>query len=342
MADDERERVTSPPRLAMIITATLLGGLIAGVALIGSEAFEPKLTDASREALREAGITGVDVRFDGREAFLSPVGATAEVLAEAEGVVESVPGVRWATIEKADAAAVQPALTASLDADGDLVVEGLVGTAEQASAIQEAVTRAFGSGAVADLTVTDGVAIAPWTESAPELFAALVQVGDLEFSLGTDGATLAGSAADPDAVNAAVQAALGEIPLTSTLEQAGPTEAEAATINGTVVRFTADSVTLDAAARKKVAALADALRRFPTIGVNLTGHIAIPVGTEDDAIAFSLRRAQAVADALVAAGIDAERIDIFGAGSSDPVGDNSTAEGAAANRRVTVLIMEGS
>ena len=70
--------------------------------------------------------------------------------------------------------------------------------------------------------------------------------------------------------------------------------------------------------------------------------IAIPVGTEDDAIAFSLQRAQAVADALIADGIAPERIALAGAGSSQPVGDNATAEGAAANRRVTVLIMEGS
>ena len=36
------------------------------------------------------------------------------------------------------------------------------------------------------------------------------------------------------------------------------------------------------------------------------------------------------------------RIELAGAGSSQPVGDNATADGAAANRRVTVLIMEGS
>jgi outer membrane protein OmpA-like peptidoglycan-associated protein len=101
-------------------------------------------------------------------------------------------------------------------------------------------------------------------------------------------------------------------------------------------------VTLDETARVKLAGLADALRRFPTIAVTLTGHIAIPVGTEADAIAFSRQRAQAVADALIADGIEASRIETDGAGSSQPVGDNATEAGAASNRRVTVLIMEGS
>ena len=339
--DDERARATTPPRLAIIITATVLGGMIAAVAVIGSNALEPRLADAAQSALRAAGIEGVDVRFDGREAFLTPVGATPAQATAAERIVEAVDGVRWATIVQPDPAS-QPTLSVREDADGVVTVNGTVGTAGQAASIQDAAVAAFGPGTVAEVAVTDGVAVAPWTDAAPQLFAALAQVGDLDFMLGTQGATLSGSAADPSSVQDAVTAALDPIPVTSILEQAGPTEAEAATINGTVILFIADSVTLDVTARERVAGLADALRRFPTIGVVLTGHIAIPVGTEADAIAFSRERAQAVAEALIADGIDSARIDTEGAGSSQPVGDNATEAGAAANRRVTVLIMEGS
>lgn len=341
MTDDEREPVTTPTRLAVLVSATLLGGMIAAVGIVGSNALEAPLTTAARDALREAGISGVDVRFDGREAFLTALGATPAELADAERVVEGVEGVRWATVEQPDPAAVQPTLGVATGSGGAPVVNGLVGTAAQASAIQDAAAQALGPSAVVDVTVTEGIAAASWIESAPQLFAALAQVADLEFALDPEGATLSGSAVDPAGVVAAVEAALADIPLAASLTQEGPTEQEAAAINGTVIRFTADSVTLDSAARAKVVALADALRRFPLIGVELTGHIAIPVGTEADAIAFSLRRAQAVADALVEAGIAEERIDIAGAGSSDPVGDNATEAGAAANRRVTVLIMEG-
>lgn len=325
----------------MIITATLLGGMIAAVGLIGSDSLEPKLTAAAQGALRDAGLDGVDVRFDGREAFLSAVGATPAQLAQAERVVEAVPGVRWATVEQ-PGEILAPTLTVTAGADGIVTVSGTVGTAAQASALQDAAVAAFGPGTVAEVDVVEGVPTASWTANAAELFAGLAQVGDLDFGIDADGAMLTGAAADPAAAQEAVAAAVDPLPLTAALQQSGPTEQEAAVINGTIIRFTADSVTLDAEARQKAAELADALRRFPEIGVTLTGHIAIPVGTEDDAIAFSLQRAQAVADALVADGIAADRIELAGAGSSQPVGDNSTAEGAAANRRVTVLIMEGS
>lgn len=325
----------------MIITATLLGGMIAAVGLIGSDSLEPKLTAAAQGALRDAGLDGVDVRFDGREAFLSSVGATPAQLAQAERVVEAVPGVRWATVEQ-PGEILAPTLTVTAGADGIVTVSGTVGTAAQGSALQDAAVAAFGPGTVAEVDVVEGVPTASWTANAAELFAGLAQVGDLDFGIDADGAMLTGAAADPAAAQEAVAAAVDPLPLTAALQQSGPTEQEAAVINGTIIRFTADSVTLDAEARQKAAELADALRRFPEIGVTLTGHIAIPVGTEDDAIAFSLQRAQAVADALVADGIAADRIELAGAGSSQPVGDNSTAEGAAANRRVTVLIMEGS
>lgn len=338
---DDRARATTPPRLGVIITATLLGGMIAAVGLIGSDSLEPKLTAAAQSALRDAGLDGVDVRFDGREALLTSAGATPAQLAQAERVVEAVPGVRWATVEQ-PGEALAPTLTVTAGADGVVTVSGTVGTAAQASALQDAAVAAFGPGTVAEVDVVEGVPTASWTAHAAELFAGLARVGDLDFGIDEDGAMLTGAAADPAAAQEAVAAAVDPLPLTAVLQQSGPTAQEAAVINGTIIRFTADSVTLDAEARQKAAELADALRRFPEIGVTLTGHIAIPVGTEDDAIAFSLQRAQAVADALVADGIAADRIELAGAGSSQPVGDNSTAEGAAANRRVTVLIMEGS
>lgn len=339
---DETARATGASRLALVITTTLLGGMIAAVGVIGSNALEPKLTDAAQSALRDAGITGVDLRFDGREAFLVSAGASPAQLAAAERVVEAVDGVRWATIVRADPSATQPTLTVQHDADGNAIVSGLVGTAAEASVIQDAAVAAFGPGTVAEVTVEGGVAVAQWSGSVSSLFAALAQVDQIDFLLTADGAHLAGEAVDPAAATEQAETALAGIPLVSTLVQAGPSIEESAAINGTVIRFVADSVTLDATARSQIADLAAALRRFSTIGVALTGHIAIRVGTEDDAIAFSAQRAQAVADALIADGIGAERIEVVGAGSSQPAGDNATESGAAANRRVTVLIMEGT
>ncbi|GAB3343692.1 OmpA family protein [Marilutibacter aestuarii] len=54
--------------------------------------------------------------------------------------------------------------------------------------------------------------------------------------------------------------------------------------------------------------------------------------------ALSQRRAQAVADALVAAGVSASRVQVEGLGQSRPLVDNGTAEGRARNRRVEVIV----
>jgi len=339
MVDDGRARATTPPRLAVIISSTVLGGLIAATAVIGSNALEPKLAAAAEAALREAGISGIQVRFDGREAFLSSAQATPGEFSEAERVVESVDGVRWATVVTAERSE-HPTIAVVEDADGVVTVGGTVGTAAEAARIQDAAVTAFGPGTVTDVQVVDGTVVSPWVEQVPGLFHALAQVDHVQFLVAEDSATLSGEAADPDAVAQQAEDALSGITLSSSVTQAGPSDEEAAAINGTVIRFIADSVTLDAKARAQVATLADALRRFPTIDVTLTGHIAIPVSTETAAIAFSLQRAQSVADALIADGIDPARLGIVGAGSSQPVGDNSTAAGAAANRRVTVLIVE--
>ncbi len=85
-------------RMAVIVTSTLLGGMIAAVGVIGSEALEPRLTENARAALDDAGFTSVEVQFDGREAFLSSPSATGERLTAAALVVEEVGGVRWTTV----------------------------------------------------------------------------------------------------------------------------------------------------------------------------------------------------------------------------------------------------
>src|SRR5690606_7794022 len=83
---------TTPARLAVIVVATLLGGMIAAVSVIGSSALEPRLTDAAGGALREAGIAGVDLRCDGREAVLVPAGAGGVALGEAHRAVAAGEG----------------------------------------------------------------------------------------------------------------------------------------------------------------------------------------------------------------------------------------------------------
>ena len=55
---------------------------------------------------------------------------------------------------------------------------------------------------------------------------------------------------------------------------------------------------------------------------------------------LSLQRAQAVRNALVAAGVRASRMTTAGMGEADPVASNATASGRALNRRVVVILRD--
>lgn len=78
----------------------------------------------------------------------------------------------------------------------------------------------------------------------------------------------------------------------------------------------------------------------PKDAVVITGHAA-PGGNAQAAIDLSLTRAKSVADRFVAAGVDANRITILGAGDSAPLErlpDEADIAYAARNARVSVAI----
>lgn len=77
------------------------------------------------------------------------------------------------------------------------------------------------------------------------------------------------------------------------------------------------------------------LSQFPASIVNIKGYTDSK-GNADYNLALSLRRAQAVADYLIAAGIKAEQIKVHGYGELAPVMKNDTASHRHQNRRVIV------
>ncbi|MCB9603605.1 MAG: OmpA family protein [Sandaracinus sp.] len=71
--------------------------------------------------------------------------------------------------------------------------------------------------------------------------------------------------------------------------------------------------------------------------VRIEGHTD-NAGNADNNVRLSQQRAEAVRDALVALGIAAERLNAQGFGPNQPIGDNTTSEGRALNRRVEFII----
>ena len=53
---------------------------------------------------------------------------------------------------------------------------------------------------------------------------------------------------------------------------------------------------------------------------------------------LSVNRAKSVTDYLARQGVAAGRLSVEGRGPNDPIGDNATAEGRAANRRVEIYL----
>jgi outer membrane protein OmpA-like peptidoglycan-associated protein len=76
---------------------------------------------------------------------------------------------------------------------------------------------------------------------------------------------------------------------------------------------------------------------YPETNILIEGHTD-NVGTEASNMALSKRRANAVGNSLKGAGLAVNRLTIKWYGESQPKGDNNTAEGRAANRRVEFSI----
>ncbi|MCG6917540.1 MAG: OmpA family protein [Deltaproteobacteria bacterium] len=73
----------------------------------------------------------------------------------------------------------------------------------------------------------------------------------------------------------------------------------------------------------------------PNLGISVKGYTD-STGPEEYNQKLSERRAQAVHDYLASKGVSPERMKTYGYGESQPVADNSTAEGRALNRRAEI------
>ncbi len=103
--------------------------------------------------------------------------------------------------------------------------------------------------------------------------------------------------------------------------------------------FDTGKATLQPSSQEQLNNIAAILKAYPNVHVKIGGYTD---NTGDPAanLALSEARAKNVMDALVAAGIDPSRLEAKGYGDQYPVGDNSTEEGRAQNRRIALLVTQ--
>lgn len=103
------------------------------------------------------------------------------------------------------------------------------------------------------------------------------------------------------------------------------------------ITFPVSSSDVQPGIRDELIAISQSLQTYPNSTVRVIGHTD-NTGSVAYNQALSERRAQSVANILVAAGTPSGRISTVGVGMSQPVATNDTEAGRAANRRVDIVI----
>ncbi len=101
--------------------------------------------------------------------------------------------------------------------------------------------------------------------------------------------------------------------------------------------FEVNKSDLSSTARANLDKLAATLNKYDDTDVLIEGHTDSD-GDDEHNHALAVRRAQSVSAYVVGQGVRSARISTMGYGENQPVADNTTDEGKAANRRVEIAI----
>ncbi len=103
------------------------------------------------------------------------------------------------------------------------------------------------------------------------------------------------------------------------------------------ITFATGSSEVGSQAEWTLGTVAESLKKYPGRNVEVSGHTD-NVGSLASNNELSQARAISVAKILVGEGVEKSRVQVFGAGPTQPIASNSTEEGRQANRRVEIKL----
>jgi peptidoglycan-binding protein ArfA len=241
----------------------------------------------------------------------------------------------------------------------DITLRGEFPSAKAKSALVDAVIASVGSSA----NIIDYLGVNPDINAldfsdAGAVFNAAASITDFSLAVSGNTITLGGTAASGDqgnAVERAAQDAWPNLNLVDKIEINGPvmlTETPSPAPGGSPgvcgnlasdikavgsITFASGGFSLAEGAEQKLTQVADRLKACPGSKVTINGYAA---NAGNDAANFELsdKRANVVADFLIARGVARNRLTTKGLGSADPIAGNDTSGGRAKNRRVEIVV----
>jgi outer membrane protein OmpA-like peptidoglycan-associated protein len=324
-----------------VLVAVLgLALVTAAQATANRHTIEENLTDRSRHALADAGLSTVDVRFTGRDGRLH-----AHTRAEADralAIVRGLSGVRAADAQVdpepvAPAPGQPPTVTIEL-VGGQLTISGSVPDAARA-ALVSAAGSVFGAAHVTDkLTGDPAVTDAGLAGLAGVLTAFGSQTTDARAQLTGGTLTISGTVSGQATKDAVLTAAATAVGAGHVVDQLTVKAVQQQLVEIPPVTFLTGSATLTPAGREALVRAAAVLQANPDVRVRIEGNTD-STGTAAANLRLSQARAQTVLETLVGLGVARDRMSAVGYGESRPkVPDNSPAN-QAINRRVDFIVL---
>ena len=234
---------------------------------------------------------------------------------------------------------------------GSRVISGIVGSNREAEAIRAGAGNLFNSEFEDRLLVDDDVAEAPWIAEAIAIANNTRNVEDFSLSIDNDqlqlsgnvtdrisGRSLASAAADIagdklSVVNNFTPTISGPITLSGEELLADELQRELNSLDTAAIVFKSGSTELTADAKLVLNDVADVIMTYRDLVVEIAGHTDSS-GDSLTNLELSRKRAIAVQEYLVDRQVPQARLQPIGYGETNPIADNLTPQGQAANRRI--------